>query len=162
MANTVTIAIPSSFDASARQAVGRAVVDFIVRRTKRGVDIQGSKFRGNDGDGKYSDSYRASGEFEAAGKSPRRINMTLTGDMLDSLEVISTRPGFITIGYPDGPESQKSIWMREKGYNFLGIKNEDLQKILAEFSQQTDTDRVVQDISSTVADSFLRRLFGGN
>jgi hypothetical protein len=54
--------------------------------------------------------------------------------MLSTLSVIDISiPGRIEIGYRDGFESQKSVWMQEKGYDFMGVTDSELNSILSNF-----------------------------
>jgi len=81
----------------AREAVGQEIIDKIIERTReRNIDKDGKRLPG------YSKSYRKSLDFEIAGKSSGNVNLTLTGDMLDSLKVISHRKGSILVGFDRG------------------------------------------------------------
>jgi len=63
------------------QEVGQAIIDRIEKRTvEDNVDVGGKKFIG------YDDDYVDSEEFAEFGKSRGDINLTLTGDMMDSLD----------------------------------------------------------------------------
>lgn len=62
--------------------IGQAIADAIKKRTESGVDISGNSFKA------YSSSYRNAAEFKAFGKGSK-VNMTLSGEMLDSIDVES-------------------------------------------------------------------------
>lgn len=159
--NTYTAFISPSYTFDQRRAIGEAIIEFIVDRTKSGKGIGGQRFGGPDGDGKYAKSYKDSAEFEIAGKSSR-INLTLTGDMLDSLVVKdASLAGRVVIGFDDQSSNDKSVYMREKNYDFLGLSNRELNTILASFPTN-DISNVVDDLAPSIAESFLRRIIGGN
>ena len=165
-ANTYTAFIDPAFDAQQRQQIGRAIVAHIKERTRRGEGIGGRSFTGPDGNNRYSESYVSSAEFNAAGKSRSgNVNLTLTGDMLDSLEVIDvTLAGRIVIGFEDvgadGGENDKSVWMREKGYNFLGLSDEELNNIVSQFDSPSGAQSVTTELSESFTRSLLRSLIG--
>jgi hypothetical protein len=97
---------------SFKESFAQSVIDLIVDRTERG---QGLRF---DSRGRaqavalkspYSDEYAESLEFKAAGKSKGRVNMTLTGDMLASVDVLGISGNKIRIGIEDGREVLKAF-----------------------------------------------------
>lgn len=65
---------------SVSEAFAQALIDKIVARTTLGRDVSGKIFP------KYSKSYSESLAFKVFGKSRGDVNMTLTGDMLASIE----------------------------------------------------------------------------
>lgn len=83
------------------EAVGQFLIDRIVERTQEGKSSDGSKFA------KYSASYKDSLEFKAFEKSSN-VNMTLSGDMLSSLTIISSKNGKIKIGWDDPENNAKA------------------------------------------------------
>jgi hypothetical protein len=89
-----TIDINEELGPLERQAVATEVIDKIIERTReRNIDKNGRKLPG------YSKSYRNSDDFKIAGKSAGSVDLTLTGDMLDSLKLLSHRKGKIVIGF---------------------------------------------------------------
>jgi phage gpG-like protein len=81
------------FDFSSRddlmQSIGQKIIDRIVERTQSGQSIE----IGDDGNAKfgtlkgpYKKEYVESLEFKAAGKSKGKVNLTLNGDMLSSID----------------------------------------------------------------------------
>lgn len=159
--NTYTAFIDPSFDANDRRRIGAEIISFIKARTKKGQGIGGVALRGNDGDTKYSQSYIDSADFSIAGKSRTKINLTLTGDMLDSMEVIDiTLAGRIVIGFSDEGANDKSVWMREKGYNFLGLTSEELGRIMSNFNSPSEARAATESIAPGFARNLLRGLLG--
>jgi hypothetical protein len=130
MANTFTFFIDPAYDFDERKAIGNAAVEFIVSRSRSGKGIGGVSF------GKYSKNYQRTRDFEIAKSGESKVNLTLTGDMLDTLSVLdATVAGRIVIGYTDGPESDRSVWMEEKGYSFLGLEEDEINTILSNFEE---------------------------
>jgi hypothetical protein len=128
MASTFTFFIDPAYDFEERRLIARASVDYIVERTRDGRGIGGDKL------GKYSKNYIRTTDFGIAKSGETDVNLTLTGDMLDSLQVLDvTIAGRIVIGYTEGNESDKAKWMQEKGYDFLGLEQDEIESILSNF-----------------------------
>ena len=139
-------------------ALGRAIVKYIVSRAKQGLGANRKPMGGPDGDNKYSKNYVKTPEFKAVGKRKGRVNMTLTGDMLDDLSVLDiTIPGRIEIG-PEQQENKNKIkYLREKGYDVLSISQEEVNSIQAKFDKSSVP---TVNISRTIAQSLLRGILG--
>ena len=88
------ILLPADYDAEDAQTVAEEILNFIVERTKKGYGSDGEKFPG------YSPSYKASDAFKLGGKSST-VNLTLSGEMLDSLEVLEAKSGKIVFGFTE-------------------------------------------------------------
>jgi len=86
------ILLPKDYDAEDAQTVAEEILNFIVERTKKGYGSDGEKFPG------YSPSYKASDAFKLGGKSST-VDLTLSGEMLDSLEVLEAKRGKIVFGF---------------------------------------------------------------
>lgn len=86
------ILLPKDYDDDDAQTVAEEILNFIVERTKKGYGSDGEKFPG------YSPSYKASDAFKLGGKSSK-VDLTLSGEMLDSLEVLEAKRGKIVFGY---------------------------------------------------------------
>lgn len=87
-----------------RQSVASAIIEKIVTRTKDGYAIGGNRELKE-----YSLEYKNSLNFKAAGKKPSDVNMTLNGDMLDTLTLIDETNNTITIGWDDDLQSAKAF-----------------------------------------------------
>lgn len=152
--NTYTAFVDPRYTESERKQLGVAIVDFIVERTKRGDGVGGVPFKS-----KYSPNYVKTAEFKIADKSPKDVNLTLTGDMLDSVEVLETSTGRIKIGFVSKGENDKSVWLERKGFRFLGLSDKELSKILNDFGPPS-TPLNPADISPSFVQSFVRGIFG--
>lgn len=131
------IDIPDGYGRPDRLSIAQDVIDFIVERSQRGLDKDNNKFPG------YTAEYRSSFEYQVAGKGG--VDLTLTGEMLNSMELISHGKGFITIGFQAGSEVNAkadgnirgtygtSTPNSAKARDFLGIKQSDLANILSRY-----------------------------
>lgn len=129
------ILLPSDYSDGDAQTVAEEILNFIVERSKAGKGSDGEKFPG------YSKSYKESLDFKIAGKSSK-VNLTLSGEMLDSLEVLQARKGKIVIGFSKGSEMNaraegnilgsygQSSPNPSKARNFMELSNNELSKIL--------------------------------
>jgi len=70
-------------DTNLLERIGQATLDYMLDRVSTGKGIGGVTFKPN----KYSNRYMKTAEFQAAGKSPSPVNMTLHGDMLGSIQL---------------------------------------------------------------------------
>ena len=138
MAETFSLLIDARYNADERRSIGMATIEFIVKRTERGLGIGGRPFVSSDGTRSYSKAYQEHRDFVTSGKPTRPINLTLTGDMLSSIEVLDiSLPGKVVIGIENEQNAEKVRWMREKGYIFLGVSNEEKNIILSVFTKLT-------------------------
>lgn len=95
-----------------KESFAQAVIDTILERTERGNGLRfDSRGRATQVVLKspYSKEYAESLEFKAAGKSKGRVNMTLTGDMLASVDVLGISGNKIRIGIEDGTQVLKAF-----------------------------------------------------
>lgn len=162
MAESFTVFIDVNYDASERRAIGEAIIDYVVNRTKRGRGIDGEAFTNREGKKSYSKAYQGHRDFDIGGKSSSPINLTLTGDMLASIEILdSSLAGRVVIGIPDGENADKARYMREKGYDFLGISENEKANILAKYSKVKPEEVKRAQLSESVAKSFLKSLING-
>jgi len=134
----VKINIPSDYKPQERKAISTDIVDFIRKRTAKGLDKNNKPFP------KYSKSYTTSAEFKMAGKS-KKVNLEFTGDMMDELEPLKDSKGVITIGYEKGSDLIGRVTgnilgtygndkpLRGKKRDFLGISKGDLKTILSRY-----------------------------
>lgn len=159
-ANTYTAFVNPRYTESERRQLGIAIIDYIIKRTKRGQGIGKRAFRNSAGKTKYSETYIETREFKIANKSKSKINLSLSGDMLNSIEVTDVSlVGRIVIGIPDDSENDKSVFMREKGYDFLGLTQDELNDIVRSFGPPGQ-EVTPANISSSFVQSFVRGLIG--
>lgn len=151
--------VPRDFSSEERQLVGRLAIDFIQKRTDRGLDVNNSSFPS------YSQSYKESDDFQIAGKS-NRVNLKQSGDTLASIEVLSHGTGFVTIGYQSGSlENDKAVWLQRSdngvSRKFLGLTDEDLNKIINRVSGRRspdNEDNARESLTEAIVANVLKRL----
>lgn len=147
------IEIPSDLSRDARIALADEIVSFIKERTDRNLDINGAKFAA------YSPEYVASADFKAAGKSKGDVNLRLTNEMMDSIQVLDISQSSITIGFDAGsPANDKGVWNQASdngpSRKFLGVNEKDLEKLIAKVKIETST--VSTEQSNSIANAILR------
>ena len=128
-----------------KQAIGQAIIDKIQDRTQKGISLAGKAFR------KYSKAYKASDDFKAAGKTSK-VNLRLSGDMLETMDIVDETKNTITIGWDDSDDAGKAHGHITGGgslpkRDFFGLRPKDIASLKAEFADD------VKDIKSTRGDS---------
>lgn len=134
------VKIPKGYSPQERVALGLEIIDHIIDRSKAGKDKKDNPFP------KYSEGYTKSFDFKLAGKNKNKVDLTLSGEMLNSLEILNHNSGEITIGIPRGDElnnakaegnikgtygSKKAN--PSKARDFMGISKDGLQGILDKY-----------------------------
>lgn len=134
-----------------REAIAIEVINKIVKRTQSGVDKEGNSFPG------YTKEYeKQKKKITSAGT----VNLTLTEDMLDSLQILKNSSGKVTIGYEKGSvENAKADGNirgtygqnranSSKARDFLGISESELSTILKKYPKQSERsqDRAAQTL----------------
>lgn len=146
------IIIPKGFGPLERQAIAQDVIDFIINRSRnKGLDKNNERFK------PYSQSYKESLNFKIAGKSSK-VDLTLSGEMLDELRLINQKSGELVVGYDKGNQelNGKVEGNRlgtygtgrpdsKKARDFLGIHPDDLRKILDKYRQADDSKELARD-----------------
>lgn len=135
----VAIEIPKDYGPIERKAIALEIVDFIRNRTQsKRVDKDGKPFAS------YSKSYVKSLDFKIGGKSKSKVDLTLSGDMLGALDLLSHKSGKIIVGFENGSQENARADGNIRGTygntkpvgparDFLGISDEDLTKILKKY-----------------------------
>lgn len=138
----VEIKIPEELTPRERKQFALEIIETIQRRTESGTGVRkaGTGFTTYKFPG-YSKSYIESDAFRAYGKSPNRVDLTLTGDMLSSLELLDHWPGSVVIGFRDGTEENAKAEGNQlgsyggspnprKARKFLGATRAEIQEAL--------------------------------
>jgi hypothetical protein len=129
----IKIEIPKQIKPADREEVALEIIDFIANRTKRNKDKDGRKFPN------YTKDYA-----KIKGTSRSNVDLTLTGEMLDELKLISHRSGSLLIGYDRGSDINGKVEGNRlgsyggspnpsKARDFLGIREKELQDILMDY-----------------------------
>lgn len=135
-----------SRDPSLVRQIGQEIIDFMVERSQNGRGLGGVKLKSP-----YSKAYQESLEFKAFGKSATDVNMTLTGDMLGSIDIGDDSPDALKIQVEDDLQIKKSynhnVGDTLQKRPFFGVDSSELQGILS--SHKDDFDSLKQDIEQT-------------
>lgn len=129
-----SITPPQDFTPAMRQVLGKEVTEFIRQRSENGKDKNNVNFK------PYSKEYVKSQDFKNAGKKEGDINLTLSGDMLATLDVLSERSDKIIIGFENHSDENKKADGNVRGTygkskptgkarDFMGITKKDLDII---------------------------------
>lgn len=145
--------------------VGQAIIDKIVDRTEnQNKSIKGNPLKG------YSTAYKESDEFADFGKSPNDVNMTLTGRMMDDMDIlnesniISNNTNVLKVGFVDGTETLKAYAHNIGRENdpkvtvpkreFFGLNKKEINDVKKSFSSEFNEIRN-ENIERDVIASFL-------
>lgn len=129
------IELPEGLTPAEREAIGQRVIETIKERTANGVGISGGrrfKFPG------YSEAYINSPAFKKAGKSPNKVNLKLSGEMLDELQLLANRPRELLIGFEKGTFANDKADGNSEKRPFLGLTKAELEEILADYSAEAE------------------------
>jgi hypothetical protein len=131
----IRIDIPEHFTPAQREYIADEIIEHIKTRSESGKDKNGRAFK------RYSKSYKESIDFEIAGKTAK-VDLTLSGDMLADLSLLSHKKGSILIGYENGTEENaradgnitgsygRKSGNIKKARDFLGIQPNKLKGII--------------------------------
>lgn len=145
----VSIRIPKEFSPAVRKEIAKDVIDFIIKRTREDqLDKNNKKFKA------YTKEYALK-----KGVYRSDVDLTDTSDMLDELQYLNDKSGEITIGYKKGDEINGKVEGNRigsyggdpnpaKARDFLGIAEEDLNKILSKYEDEPRR-RETREVSAT-------------
>lgn len=152
------IEIPRDLGPQAREQLAFKVISFIQDRTDKGLDINMQKFVA------YSDSYVNSPQFSLGGKSKNEVNLKLTEEMMNSIELLGHGPGYLIIGFEEGTDANdKAVWNQRSDNGpsrmFLGIDDKSLAKLVSEVRiESPDAFGAASTVASSLANALLKRL----
>lgn len=153
-------------------AIGQAIIDKMVEKSNNLVDWQGKRFISP-----YSDSYEKSAAFKAAGKSKNQVNLELSGEMLDSIDILELNSSKIKIGinnetapramgHTTGFAGHPTIPNGKYKRDFMGISKKEVEEIAGQFSEALDEleqerSQRLRDLADTITgENVLDVLFG--
>jgi hypothetical protein len=136
--------------------IAQGVIDYMVDRAKEGRGL-GRK----DLKSPYSKAYANSLSFKAAGKSRNQVNMTLTGDMLRSIDILEEDGALVVIGIDDEVDAPKA-YGHQTGFEghptipngkykrpFFGVTSDEVKReVLPKFKAEIDASAGSRTISS--------------
>lgn len=135
------IELPEGLTPGERREVGERIVELIRERTAEGVGIRNGRRYAFPG---YSKSYIEREAFKAAGKSPNRVNLRLSEEMMAELRVLSHTPNSVLVGFDNGTDANAKAEGNQigsyggspnprKARAFLGITQSELRAILGDY-----------------------------
>ena len=134
----VKIELPEGLGPSERESIGLDIISFIQERS-----IQGIGFNPETGRNKRFPNYtKEYARFKGADISD--VDLILSGDMFNAMQVLSNRPRQIVIGFENGTKendkaegNQLGSYGKEpdpkKARPFLGLTKKDLEAILENY-----------------------------
>lgn len=159
-----TFYVPDSLNPLQREILADLIIEEIIDRTReRKIDVNGRPFVG------YNEQYKESFEFDLAGKSDKP-NLTLTGNMLDSMKLISHTKGEIVIGYNVREDVAKQVEGNQIGASgkkgvignpdkarpFIGLPKTVLKRLITKVKSETFNEDTIQ--KKAVINDILDRL----
>lgn len=148
----VKIKLPKTIKPRERVAIAEVLLTHIVTRTLNGEDKNNKKFKN------YTEKYA-----DLKGVDVSDVDLTLDGEMLEALELVSHKSGEITIGYKDPSEelagkvegNRSGFYgnsKKKKARDFLGITQSDLSLLLGAYEDANEP------VSDEDLEAFAREL----
>jgi hypothetical protein len=156
------ITVPRSFNAGQRSLFAQLVIERIRENCSIGKNRYGGSFP------KYSKEYTESFEFKVADKDSKP-NLELTGDMLASIELISSSEGEVVIGYKSSSSLAGQVEGNQigsygqdspnpnKARPFLGLPAKEIELIVEKVSATSKPQRDARSESNNLIENLLKR-----
>lgn len=130
----IRIPLPEDMTAAERRRAGEMIVEGIVNRTQQGMGIRksGDSFRLQPF-AEYSEKYL---EYKkSVGKYSGNVDLKLSGDMLEGLQMLSHEKGSVLIGFQNGTfANDKAEWNRvgtkTPNRDFLGLTRAEIRAVV--------------------------------
>ena len=157
----VAIEIPKEYGPTEREAIAQDVIDLIIERSQAGKDRDGKKFKS------YTKDYAAQ---KGVGRS--EVDLTLSSEMLNSIELISSRSGKVIIGFENGSQENakadgnirgtygQSEPIPGKARDFLGVRDSELKRILKNYPIQDRELSLEQALEKLIANRAANAALG--
>lgn len=154
-----TVSISNKYKPKERRAIASDIINYIIERSGSGIDKDDKAFASG-----YSKGYAESVPGKAAGKaSGQTPDLRLTGEMLESIEVVSSKNSELVIGYKKSGNKQllkkaegnilgtygTQSPIKGKARDFMGISNTALSDILKKYPLN-DKKKLEESTESTV------------
>lgn len=122
---------------SLKQAIGQAIIDRIVERTESGKSVNGGNLKSP-----YSESYVNSKKFKIYGKSKNDINMTLTGQTLNSIDIEDSTGNAVKISVAESKAPQsynQNVGDTQPKRAWFGVSKSELNEIKRDFKSEIES-----------------------
>jgi len=145
------INISKKYSKEERKAIAFDIIAYIQERTKKGKGKDNVKW--HPPADKYTKEYRNSIDFKNAKGRQTKVNLKLSGDMLDSVDLLEDTDGQIVIGISESDEDHgkaegnirgsygKPTGSKKKARDFLAISKSEVNKILSNFPLKDEEKR---------------------
>lgn len=159
-----TVRVSSKYTARERQAIAYDIISYIQDRTKAGKGEGNKKWKPPAN--KYTKEYKASIDFKLKPDQSGRVNLTLTGDMLDSIKRLKGSDTAIKYGISKGDSDHgkaegniRGTYGKKRGSSsrardFLTLSKAEKDKILARYPLKDNEERkksVLETVSALKA-----------
>ena len=146
--------VPEELSEAQRRVLGNLIIRQIIENCNNGIDRNGKPFR------KYDTDYVNSMDFQLADKSKNEVNLQQSGDMLASMEIVASKIGKITIGYPLSSSYAGQVEGNQlvNGRWFLGLPKQQLNLLISQVYSQTDTQTEIAKKTDNLVSKILGRL----
>jgi hypothetical protein len=149
MANKWTrekIILPKTFKPKDRVKIANVIIEHIINRSASGYDRNDNKCN------PYTEKYA-----DKKGVGVNDVDLILTGEMLDELELVSQKSGEITIGYKEPSDelagkvegNRSGSYGKEpnkkKARDFLGISNDDLTTLISAYGADLSDEVLISE-----------------
>lgn len=141
----VTIPLPDGYTKADRKRIAEDIVEMIRDRTVLGFGVK----PGRGGLSRLYDFPDYSPKYEKW-KGQKRVDLTLSGDMLDELQVLNVGADGVTVGFKRGKTNDKAEGNQlgsyggdpnpRKARSFLGVTRDELEAILAGYDEPKESD----------------------
>lgn len=144
------VEIPKDYKPVERVAIAQEIIEHIINRSQKGFDVNNDPFP------TYTKEYKDSKNFKIAGKGSKP-NLTLSGEMLNNIELISHKSGSMLIGFDRGDSELngkaegnqigsygKKSGDPDKAREFLGISEDDLDDILKKYPKDDENKKTTR------------------
>lgn len=125
-------------------ALAEMSIDMIRRRTRQGFGVRsfgGAKERLKPLSERYKEYRRENRRKLSPETSPGKSNLTFTGQMLDSMQIVSESKGIAKIGpygqrrLGGGRNEDVAKWVEENGRPFLYLTGQESQRLESDLAQ---------------------------
>lgn len=133
-AQTKRVYLSVTADRDVKREIANSIAAKIVENTQKGMDKDGDRMASY---APYSKAYKESKEFKQAGKKKNLVDLTLSGDMLGSVSVVSVSSNVIKIGFKNEKQFEKASWHIDGTdsmpiRDFWGLPFDDVAKIITD------------------------------
>lgn len=164
------IEISSLYTPAERKAIAIDIINYLQKRTKKGLGPDGKPWEGPAGE--YSDSYRQSLDFKQK-RNKGKVTLELSGDMLTSIALIESNRGKLKYGVPSGDAEEgraegnilgtygQAEPIEGKARDFLSLSSEEIKRILKNYPLDDREKSRIRALKNVSLNEVMREVFLG-